>query len=136
MGLENFNIAADNKGGRKPGSGEEKPDPTIIETAYTRKKDSEDWWQQVWDDYVSYDEPTRGEMMRICNDLHVLPRTVKQKFTEYGLFEYEEFMRENTGKTKDKNSILGRLSGGDSSDEESDTNKDSSPLLSLTDERS
>lgn len=133
MGLENFNIAPDNKGGRKPGSGEEQPEPDVIQSAYTMEKDTEQWWQEVADTHVSGDHPTRAEMVRICQDLHILPRTAKQMFTIHGIFDYEEFVEDETGNTKDKGSILGRLSSGGSSADEDEGSKPSSGLQSLID---
>lgn len=91
MGLESFRVAPDNKGGRPEKEEEEEQYVRRLEDAHTMDDDTEEYWQDLFDRHVSGDEPTPSEVMGMCNETVLLDRTVKQKLTRFGVYEYDEF---------------------------------------------
>lgn len=96
MGLEKFNKIPDNKGGRKPKSSNESSpgrDPQLgYETnPMTRDKDSEGYWQQVWDHADPDSPPTNEQTAIMARFAQVQPRTVKERLAYYGIYSYPDY---------------------------------------------
>lgn len=91
MGLDSFNIAPDNTGGRPKGNDDsDSSEPQRHETAHTLDKEGKEYWEEVWSIFVSGDEPEDGDMRRICQYTQLLPHTVKQRLTEHDLYEFTQ----------------------------------------------
>lgn len=127
MGLEKFKVAPDNKGGRKSGSTVENPEIQTIESAYTLEKDSEEWWEELYMKITGLGEPTRDDIKEMAERTHLLSRTVKQKLTEHGVYEYDEYVNE-------KEKLLGKFTTSSSTDEDNEGDKSESPLAKLANE--
>lgn len=100
MGLEAFDIAEDNKGGRKPKEEDEEEDyggRKLHGNAYYEGEgiEPEEYWEDIYQRHVSDDKPTKDEIQSIAHESILLPRTVKEKLTEFELYEYEEFVESN-----------------------------------------
>lgn len=89
MGLDSFNVAEDNKGGRKPTQESEDFERTRIEDAHTLHKCSEEYWEEQLEKHSGGDKPSPEEMRAICEAAHVSDRTVKSKLDEYGIYDYD-----------------------------------------------
>lgn len=89
MGLDSFDIAPDNTGGRPSGSNDsDGSNPERSETAHTLHKEGEEYWQEAWDIFVAGDEPEQHEMRQLCQYSKLLPHAVKQRLTEHGICEF------------------------------------------------
>lgn len=91
MGLDNFDIAPDNRGGRKQGEGEEEYGRRIQE-AFTVDDDTEGFWSEQYGTVVGLGEPDDSHITELAGKLHLLPRTVKQKLTEHEVYEFDGFV--------------------------------------------
>lgn len=93
MGLEDLPgmDKDDNVGGRPP---KEESDDGYGQEArgnpYTPDKDSEDYWDEIYDEFVSGDEPDIDEIARMADHAHVVPWCVVEKLDEYGIYEPKE----------------------------------------------
>lgn len=113
MGLDNFDIAPDNKGGRKKKEESEESDykgeyweGDAFHTEH--RLPPEDYWRTMFDRHVEGDEPTGSELKEICKDTCLLPRTVKSKLVKYNICEFPEFVEEEEQK-EDESSGLASL---------------------------
>lgn len=95
MGLDNFNVAPNNMGGRSKGS-EDEEDVRRVNTAHTFQKDSEEFWEEQYATVVGMRDPEDRHIRELADKLHLLPRTIKSKLTEYGVYEYEEYVEQET----------------------------------------
>lgn len=90
MGLENFDIAPDNRGGRK--DDEEDEYGRKVSGAFTGDDDTEDFWKKQYGTVIGLGDPNESHIMELADNLHLLTRTVKQKLTEHEVHEFEEFV--------------------------------------------
>lgn len=88
MGLENFNVAPDNKGGRPSKEETEKETEKSEDGAFYvgHKLSPEEYWNQLYDDYVEGEEPDSEEITEMAREAVVLPRTVKSQLAEHGIY--------------------------------------------------
>lgn len=99
MGLEKYNIAPDDKGGR-PEKEEEEGDlarDAVGEKALTIDNDDESYWQEMYDEY--------GNITLICHHASVLPRTAKRKMSEHGIGDWDFEPKPDPSPSKSKSSI-------------------------------
>lgn len=96
MGLDAFNIAPDNKGGRKKKEEKDRiPQPSArVENALILERDNEDYWRELVVKHSDGNKPEGQSMAAICNEAQVMPRTVRWKLHEHGIFEYEHVQEE------------------------------------------
>lgn len=98
MGLENFNIAPDNKGGRKPKEErDENPYRNVEGEPYTMEH-GKDYWKRVWHRFVEGTEADDDEMAMMAHFTHCLPNTVKQNLHEHDIAEYPDSIADLPGK--------------------------------------
>lgn len=137
MGLDAFNVAPDNKGGRKKkeetddqGFSEER-DPGYEHDALTIEKDTEEYWQDLFDRFVTGEEPNNEELVQLVAWTQTNPRTVKTKMYEYDIWtaeDIDDIMWEPPTKAE---AILGKLGSGSSGSSDDDDNEPSSGLSSF-----
>lgn len=89
MGLEKYNVAPDDKGGRPEKEEEDYKRRGRADDPLTQDKDNKEFLQSKWDDIVSGDEATSSEIQTLCSMLAILPRTLKEKVKEYGIGEFD-----------------------------------------------
>lgn len=87
MGLEHFKgLGSSNRG--RPKKDEDDDREPHAEDPFTMDKDTEEYWQGVWDEYVEGDEPTGEEIMLMCKHTALLPRNVRRKLQEHGIHDF------------------------------------------------
>jgi hypothetical protein len=94
MGLEAFDVAPDNKGGRKESRSADNRQSKSFDRALTLSKDSESYWRQLLNEHSIAGKPEGADMAILCNETQLLPRTVRSKLHEHGIFEYEEIKKQ------------------------------------------
>lgn len=99
MGLEKFNIAEDNKGGRKPKNKREDPKRSAEGEPYVGDH-GEDFWRKIWHKFVEGTEATDSEMADMAEYTHSLPQTVKQNLHQYDIADYPEVIADLPGKSR------------------------------------
>lgn len=108
MGLEAFDIAPNNNGGRKKKTEEKRT--VNYEDAFVLEDDSEEFWRQLLNKHSITGKPEGEEMVELCVELHILPRTIESKLHKHEIFEYEwmksQKMREKGFDPEDKDSAL------------------------------
>lgn len=115
MGLESFNVAPDNKGGRPSKEEEEESNTRRVDSAHTMDDDTEEYWSEMFNKHVAGSEPSAEELMKIASDTHLLSRTVKMKLTEFGVYEYDQFVGMDPTDGKVDDSPFGGSSSGSGS---------------------
>lgn len=93
MGIEDFKVAPDNKGGR-PSKEEQEEEHTGLQHVgdpFYHAKDSEEYWQEIWDSNVDGEEPTSREIASICDYTHLFPWDVKVYVEKWGIYEFDWF---------------------------------------------
>lgn len=134
MGLDEFNIAPDNTGGRPEKDEQEeeevadRPGPGYEVDPLTRENDSEEFFQDLWDEFVSGDEPTSEEIGNMAARASILTITLKLKMAEYGIWEADDLNEIRWGGSKKRSSSS---SSGELFSEGSDSDEESSGLASL-----
>lgn len=106
MGLEQFNVSEDNKGGRKPTQESEQFERVKLEEAHTLEKCSEDYWNRLIKQECGVGKPEGDDITTLSSVTHLRPDTVKEKIHEYELYEYpevEEKKRRLESKSSDDN---------------------------------
>lgn len=110
MGLDQFNVAPDNKGGRKPEREDDKFSPRGDSSSpYVSEEDNgEDWWRQKAQEALGHNMPTQGSIseleehiMDISDYIHATPILVWKKLdhhdiTEVNWEEYRDHYPEHT----------------------------------------
>lgn len=97
MGLDKFNIAPDNKGGRKPKEKRDEEEFRGVEGEPYIKDHGEDYWRKVWHKFVEGTEAGDQEMAKMARYTSCLPITVKQNLHEYDIAEYPDAMPDLSG---------------------------------------
>lgn len=90
MGLDQFNVAEDNKGGRKPTQESEEFERVKLDEAHTLVKCSEDYWNRLIKQECGVGKPEGEDITRLCRVTHLRPESVKEKIHDYELYEYPE----------------------------------------------
>ena len=90
MGLDQFNISEDNKGGRKPSQESEEFETVTVEDAHTLVKCSEDYWNKLIKRECGVGKPEGEDITALCRATHLRPMSVKEKLQEYELYDYPE----------------------------------------------
>lgn len=110
MGLDQFNVAPDNNGGRPEGSKEDRGYSTR-ETDHgdpMTMDHGEDYLNDIMDRFVEGDKPTDEEMKKITDYTHLLPRSVKVELDKHGIVDYPEIRWD--GKKKSSTPFFGSSS--------------------------
>lgn len=89
MGLRDLipDDAGDNRGGRPPS--ESKGPKKLPGKPFTVSKDSKEFWQEVWDRFVSGNEPTMEEIGQMADYTHVFPWDLKIYIEKWDIFEFD-----------------------------------------------
>lgn len=90
MGLQDFNVAPDNKGGRKK---KEKSDEDNGRDTHGNPADlswDREQWLSVYNKYCPGGHMTPEAMGEICHHTHYLESSVKFFLTDYEIHEFEE----------------------------------------------
>jgi len=92
MGLDSFNVAEDNKGGRPEGSTEKRNfAPQVAEYGEPMTIDhGEEYLQKLMDKFVEGDKPTDEEMGKMCDYAHLLPRSMRSELKKHDVVDYPD----------------------------------------------
>ena len=145
MGLGNFNVAPDNKGGRKKGSRNGASDaskdrdgfgtrPVNLEyetDAITQKKDTEDYWDTVFQKFCPLGDPTNEQIEKMAQYTQMRPDALRLKLAEWGVWEPDNLEELQFDPDPSVSSLLSGSSSSSSS--ETSTEESSSGLSSLID---
>jgi hypothetical protein len=121
MGLEEFDIAPDNKGGRKKKSEQEdevQREPIGLSSG---EYNSEEYWKSLLEEYWNGEKLTFDAMQSMCHDTHMLPTTICDKFIEFDLLsrrELGEYEDDYTHTPTGTQSVFSSFGAGDDSDDE------------------
>lgn len=95
MGLDNFNVAPDNKGGRKKEEEKEKKSrESPHEEPYTRGH-GEEYWEDLWNQYNTDDRTLNEVIAKIGEHSALLGRTVVNKLQDDDVVDFHELDTEN-----------------------------------------
>jgi len=87
MGLND--LVPDDAGQAKGGRPEEKPSERKRAGPTQEQIESEEWWQDMWDDVVSGEEPTPDEMGEMCDRVFMFPWDVKARLESFSIHEFD-----------------------------------------------
>lgn len=89
MGLDEFNIAPDNKGGR-PEKTEEESDTKNGYGISIEDYNSEEYWESLLEDNWDGSEITFDAMKGMCAQTHMLPQSIVSKLMEHDVVDGDE----------------------------------------------
>lgn len=113
MGLQNFNITPEDKGGRPSKSERGKRTARNPGEAYCAHKHGEDYWKRVYMKFVDGGEVGNEEMKDICEYAQTLPHTAKRQLQDHGIHDFG--LEEWTGSKASSTSSTTKSSSSSSS---------------------
>lgn len=90
MGLDHYDIAPDDRGGRPEEEEEDYSRTPMGEEPLTTENDTESFWEKILDRFVTGDKPDDDELAQISHYCSILPRTARNKLEEHGFCEFGE----------------------------------------------
>jgi len=92
MGLNSFNVAPDNQGGRPEGSKEDRGySSRESDTGHAMTiEHGEEYLKGLLEKFVEGDRPTSEEMGKMSHYSHLLPRSLKVEFHQHGILDYPD----------------------------------------------
>lgn len=94
MGIEDFRVAPDNKGGRPTKEEQEEEEHSGLRSVgdpFYPAKDTEEYWREIWDRYVDGEDPSSQDIASICDYTHLFPWDVKVYIEKWGIYEFDWF---------------------------------------------
>lgn len=113
MGLQNFNITPDDKGGRPSKSENSKRKARNPGEAYCAHKHGEDYWKRVYLKFVDGKEVSDEEMATMCEYTQSLPHIIKKQLQDHGIHDFG--LEEWTGSKASSTSTSSSTSSSSSS---------------------
>lgn len=89
MGLDEFNIAPDNKGGR-PEKTEDNEEPQDYFGPSHDEYSSEEYWESLLEDNWNGSEITFDAMKAMCAESHMLPQSVVSKLVDNDIVDTDQ----------------------------------------------
>lgn len=91
MGIEDFKVVQDNRGGRPTKEEQEDSHRGISQVGdpFYPEKDTKQYWQNLIDRFVAGTTPDADEVASICDHTHLFPWDVKMYLEKHGICSFE-----------------------------------------------